>query len=387
MADDPDARPTAAQAHASLRRIADGGRTAATDVGPRIDPMRAGVQGLYPVASPRGGKQRRRGVRVAAAVATAGTVLAAAIVAVVVTRPGHAPSATAPSVPAAATPTTGAPGTAVIADVTTADPCSLVDLAAMHPLGAASPDLRDDPFAGCSASLERPDGGTATYALTFQNGLEVAQVIGGRREQEAGYTVISYDPVAGYCDQHILLADGNAIHLEAWSQEGWTGTDMCAVTGAARAAVLARLAARGIGVRAPAATSPLAGISACSLLTAEDLSVAIPSATPPRPRFADWGCDWASFAGTHRLELVYYRTLPLDAYLGTPTDIAGHPGLVLPQDGSCWVPFVQRSYTGAGIDRVEAVWLTYEGPGTDPELCQAATALATAAARRLPPPS
>jgi eukaryotic-like serine/threonine-protein kinase len=48
---------------------------------------------------------------------------------------------------------------------------------------------------------------------------------------------------------------------------------------------------------------------------------------------------------------------------------------------------VQRSYTVEGSDRVEAVWVTYEGSGTDAELCQAATALATAAARRLPAPS
>jgi eukaryotic-like serine/threonine-protein kinase len=60
---------------------------------------------------------------------------------------------------------------------------------------------------------------------------------------------------------------------------------------------------------------------------------------------------------------------------------------VHPRSGSCWVPFVQRSYTVEGSDRVEAVWVTYEGSGTDAELCQAATALATAAARRLPAPS
>ncbi|QYN33262.1 serine/threonine protein kinase [Pseudonocardia sp. DSM 110487] len=386
--DDPAARPTAAQAHAVLRRIADSGRPAATVVSPPIDPVRVGVQELDPVALPRREQRPRRGSRVAAAIAAAITVVAGLITAVVVTLPDGAPGGAGPSVPPAVTPPTETAGTAVIADVTTADPCSLVDLAALHPFGTASLDLRDDPFAGCSVKLERSDGSTATYALTFQNGLEIAQVTGGRREQEAGYTVISYDPVERYCDQHILLADGNAIQLAVWSQDGWTGSaDMCEVTDAARAAVLARLAAQGIGVRAPAATSPLTGIPSCSLLTAEDLSVAIPNATPPRPRFADWGCDWASFTSTERVTLIYYRTLPLGAYLGTPTDIAGHPGLVLPQGGSCWVPFVQRSYTVAGSDGVEAVWLTYEGPGTDAELCQAATALATAAARRLPPPS
>jgi tRNA A-37 threonylcarbamoyl transferase component Bud32 len=367
-ADDPAARPTAPQAHAALRGIAGSGPA--------------------PAAHPPGGKQRRRGLRVAAAVVATITVAAAVIVAVVVSRPGDAPSA-APSVPAAAAPTTGASGTAVIADLATADPCSLVDLAPLQAFGTASLELDKGPFAGCGASIERPDGTTATYAVTFQNEIEVAKFGSGRREQEAGYTVISYDPIERYCDQIILLADDHAIQVAAVGQEGWTGTaDMCEIIDAARGAVLARLADRGIGLRPPlTGTTPLAGISSCGLLTAEDLSAVLPNRTPPRPWFADWGCDWESYSGDSSVELIYYRHIPLDAYAGTPADFAGHPGLVHPRSGDCWVPFVQRSYTVGGSDRVEAVWVTYRGSGTDAELCQAATALATAAARRLPAPS
>jgi hypothetical protein len=132
-------------------------------------------------------------------------------------------------------------------------------------------------------------------------------------------------------------------------------------------------------------TSPLARIPSCSLLTTEDLSAVIPDLSPPRSRFGDWGCDWSSYSGVREVDLIYYRTVPLDAYPGTPADFAGRRGLVHPEPGSCWVPFVQRSYPVDGGERVETVQLTYEGPGTDAELCRAATALATAAARRLPP--
>jgi hypothetical protein len=234
-------------------------------------------------------------------------------------------------------------------------------------------------------TIERPDETTATYSLTFQTELEVASAGGGLRRQEAGYTVIRYDQVEGYCDAHILLADRNAILLAVGRRTGWTGTaDMCEIIDAAQAAVLARLAERGIGTRPPLSSSPLAGIPSCSLLTADDLSAVIPDVSAPRSRFGDWGCDWSSYSGDGEAELVYYRTVPLDAYPGTPADFAGRPGLVHPEPGLCWVPFVQRSYTVDGSDRIETVQVTYEGPGTDAELCRAATALAMAAARRLP---
>jgi hypothetical protein len=383
MADDPAARPTAAQAHAALRAIAYSGRPVAT----RVEHIPAGVQKPHPAAPPRDGKQPRRRVRVATAVAAAVTVVAGLVAAVVV-LPEGAPGGAGPSVPAA-TPTTEAPDTAVIADPTTADPCSLVDLAPLQAFGTASLDAEVGPFAGCGARIERSDGTRATYALAFQNELEVAKLTDGRRTHEAGYTVISYNPIERYCDQYILLGDGHAIQLAIAGHEGWTGpTDMCGVLDAARAAVLTQLTSRGIGVRTPlTATSPLAGISSCSLLAAEDLSGVVANPSPPRPSFADWGCEWSSYSGDSSVELIYQRTGPLDPPSGTPTDLAGRRGLVHEQPGYCWVSFDQHTHDVGGSAHVEAIWVTYQGPGTDAELCRAATALATAAARRLPPPS
>jgi hypothetical protein len=162
--------------------------------------------------------------------------------------------------------------------------------------------------------------------VTFQTEVEIAKFGAGRREQRAGYTVISYDPIERYCDQVILLADEHAIQLAVGSQEGWTGTaDMCEIIDAAREAVLARLAAQGIGVRTPlTGTSPLAGISSCSLLTADDLSLVIPNPAPARPRFADWGCDWASYSGDNSVELIYYRSA---RWTPTPAHPPTSPGV------------------------------------------------------------
>jgi eukaryotic-like serine/threonine-protein kinase len=107
-------------------------------------------------------------------------------------------------------------------------------------------------------------------------------------------------------------------------------------------------------------TSPLAGIPACSLLTPGEIAAAVANPTPPRPWFADWGCDWDSYSfyGGGSVELYYYRGFLLGEADGTPADFAGHPGSVLARPGNCWVQFVQRAYTAGGSNRIEAVWVT-----------------------------
>jgi hypothetical protein len=372
-ADDPDRRPSAEQARVALRRIADGASAA----------VAAPLAGTVPGDRDRAGK-RGRLLGVAAAVVAVLAVAAGVLTGVVGTRADGA----APAGPAAGPPTSTAPDGAVIGDVTTADPCSLVDPGPLHAFGAAS-FLRDEArFAACAVSIARPDGTTATYSLTFQTQAETEDLWLGLRQEEAGYTVVSFEPADGYCDELVELPDRNVLRLAAQPQRGWTGTqDMCAIVGAARATALARLEGSGVGTRPPLTDGgPLAGIPACGLLTPADLVAVIPDVTQPQARFADWGCDWASTSGDSTVELVYYRSLPLSAYLGTRADFAGRPGLVHPAEGACWIPFVQRSYSVEGSERLETVQLTYSGPGPQAELCRAATALATAAAGRLPPP-
>jgi hypothetical protein len=200
---------------------------------------------------------------------------------------------------------------------------------------------------------------------------------------------VRYPPADGFCEQRILLGDGNAVLVSAIGYEDPSGTtDLCAIAEAARTGTLARLVNQGIGERAPlGATSPLAGVPACGLLTAEEVLAAMPDPSPPQPHFGDWGCNWNSYLTGDRVAVTYYRGYPLDETDGTPTDFAGHSGAVLAREGNCWVQFVQRSYTAGDSNRVEAVWVTYWGSESGDQLCQAATALARAAASRLPPPS
>jgi hypothetical protein len=306
------------------------------------------------------------------------------LVAVVVSRPDDPPAG-----PPAAGPTSAAPQAATVTDPATADPCSLVDVASLQGFGTVTFDPDNNGFAGCGADIDRPNGLTVGYSVTFENPAQVAQSSGGRRKEESGYTVVDYEPGQGSCDGLILLDDGNAVAFYAFDYDGRpAGADLCAVVAAGRAGALTRLVEQGIGRRARLdESSPLAAVSACNLLAAEDIAAAVKNPAPGRPRFADWGCDWASYTGEGSVAVNYYRGFPLGEVDGTPADFAGHPGRVLARDGNCWVQFVQRAYTAKGSDRVETVWVTYWGQGTDAELCQTASTLATAAAGRLPPPT
>jgi eukaryotic-like serine/threonine-protein kinase len=365
-ADDPSARPTAAQAHAALRAIAEGR--------PSAGPPPAGLD-----AGPTG-KPPRRGPRAVIAVVAVLVVVAGVLAAVAVYRP---------SGPPVAAPTTTAPTTATIADPDTADPCSLLDPASVERFGTTTLDPDNVLFAGCRADITRPDGGAIGFTVAFESRAETRQIAGASRTEEFGYPIMRYPPGDDYCEQRIQLGDGNAVLVSAVRYEDPSGaTDLCAIAQAGRAAALARLVNQGIGERQPlSATSPLAGIPACGLLTSEEIAAAMTDPSPPQPHFGGWGCNWNDYLLGDRVAVTYYRGFALGNSDGTPSEFAGHPGAVLAREGNCWVQFVQRSYSVRGSDRVEAVWVTYWGTGTGDQLCQTATTLATAVAGRLPPPS
>jgi hypothetical protein len=385
MADDPAARPTAAQADAALRRIAEAGREPVANL---VAPSRGGPSDAdasgRDSGTPRGGRAPRRRLRVAAAVATVLAVVAAVVVAVINSRPGAAPAGP----PSAAAATTEASATAVIPDPATADPCSLLDVTSLQGFGTVTLDPDDVVFAGCSADIARPNGRVALVVI-FENDVEVRHYGGGVREERSGYVVVRYEPGEDFCERRILLGDGSAVRLMATSyEEPMGGTDLCAIADTGRDSTIALLLEQSIGRRARLdETSALAGIPACGLLEPLELAAAIANPSPPRPRFADWGCDWVSHTGGGSVEVVYFRGLVLDDPAASPTDFAGHPGWLLPGPGNCWAQFVQRAYSAGGLNRIEGAWVMHWGEGGEEVLCQKVKSLATAAAGRLPPPS
>jgi hypothetical protein len=163
---------------------------------------------------------------------------------------------------------------------------------------------------------------------------------------------------------------------------------VCDIAETATVAAVDALTQRGIGERPRLdTTSPLAGVHACGLLQEADLA-AVPGLLAGSPQFGGWGCSWSTNTDpATTVDVGFYRGFPLTDAEGAPAAFAGRAGRVLSMPGTCSVRFVQREYIGGGAHRVEFVWLSVDGAGSDEELRQIATTLATAAASRLPPPS
>ncbi|WP_219412449.1 serine/threonine-protein kinase [Pseudonocardia nigra] len=382
MADDPDARPTAAQAHLELDRLSDTRTSAAaTVVGPAAPT--APVDTLVTAPVPR----RRR-----MAVAVVG-VLTMAAAAVAVTIAAFTPDPPGSARPASGAAATGAPaangGTVAIADPEIADPCSLMDPDALAEYGSTALDRHNATFAGCRIDIVRPGGSRVSVAAMFENAQEVVLATDGTEGQMRGFTVLRFPHGGSLCQRRVLLADGNGVLLTATAHDPAADTGaLCAIAESGMVTVVDRLTEGGLGVRARLdAASPLAGIEACTLLAAPDLA-GIPGLSPGRPRFAGWGCIWSTNTAPRLdIHLWYMRRPPLVPDDGVAADFAGRPGTVRAGAGHCLVQFVQRRYAAGGTDRVETVALTHYGSGSPDDLCRTATALATAAATKLPLPT
>jgi tRNA A-37 threonylcarbamoyl transferase component Bud32 len=373
-ADDPAYRPTAIQAHQSLLHAANPPRPA---VPPLTVPWPAG-----PVTT----RRPRRGLRLAAAVCGVLALAAAGIVTVVIgnTGTGTAPlSSPAPDAPATAVPQV------LIDDPRTTDPCALLDATALQVHGEVRVDRDDVAFAACGADISRSGLSPVALSVIFRSPAELVLPLDAPREKLDGRDVFRFaaDDDAG-CSRRVMLSARHALDIFADpAGDGPTG-DLCEVAETATRAAVAALADGVIGTRPPVdTTTALGGTSACGLLRPEDLAV-VPGLRSAVPGFGDWECSWSDRAEVSTdVNLRFYLGKPLEEHDGTPADFAGRPGRVLAGDGDCWVQFVQREYTAEGTPRVETVWVQVFGPKPGTEYCNAATALATAAARRLPPPS
>jgi tRNA A-37 threonylcarbamoyl transferase component Bud32 len=371
VADAPAYRPTAVQAHQALLHAA--------------NPPRPGPSLLAPGPGGPRPERPRRGHRLAVAVAAVLAVAAAGIVALNVGG-GDRPDDTAAPTPAATEVDGMAP--VLIDDPQTVDPCSLVDTAALQVHGTAEIDLHNVEFAGCRADITRPDGGVTAFRAVLRSPAELVLPTGGTRQAIDGRDVYRFPAAAdGSCKRRIMMSAQNAVDIMVDPDIEPSAVDLCAIADTGARAAVAAMADGQIGTRERVdATTTLGGTSACGLLQNADLMI-IPGIRSPVPGFGDWDCSWTDGKETPtEVILTFYLGEPLGERDGTPIDVAGHPGSVLPLEGGCWLQFVQRNYTSGLNRRIESVWLTVYGPnGSDP--CRIGTELATAAARKLPPPS
>jgi eukaryotic-like serine/threonine-protein kinase len=378
-ADDPATRPTSAEAHHELDRLA---REASRPIPTLPDPAALTLP-VSGVQAPR----RRRGPLAAAIALLAAAILAGGTTLVLTTAQRGAEAGVAAPTPPPVTESAELTRIS-ITDPQSADPCSVLDRTALEWFGTVTVDLHNSRFATCRADIARADGSSLAFGVSLQTELEATATARGDQERTGQLVIERYPAGSDSCDRRVTLPDRNSILLYALRFEP-VAVDLCAIAERAALAAVEVMGRTGIRTRTPvAAATQLGGVDACALLSPQSLS-SVPGISPARPEFGGWGCRWSTYTDpVTEVSLSYYRGYPLDDSDGTPALFAGRPGRVLPVPGvSCRAQFVQREYIGVGNPRIESVHLNVAGPGTDTELCRTATALADAAAARLPPPS
>lgn len=392
VADDPAARPTAVETHRVLRELS--GAPMPDHTAAPHAPAAARVESSGPdhtlqapsraepsiiITAP---KRRPRWVSIVVSLAT---VVAVTVAAVLLVSAGQdAPTASDTTHPDAGPPIV--PGTITVADQRTADPCSLLDADAIGRYGTVAVDAMV-PFAACRAVLTPPGNATQLgVTAEFESAAQVPQPLDGTAEQSGPVRVIQYPQRGPRCARRVLLPDGNAALLTA-SSTGSGGPELCAIADTAVTAAIGKLSVRGIGTRAvQGPTRRLAGVDACSLLTAAELTAVPGIDGAGRAGFGNWSCEWVSKTGAY-VRVAFARRAPLAPEEGTPSDFAGHPGVLMLTPGSdCFAQFAQGSFIASdGTESIDAVQLFVYRSLPDDQLCPAASTLASAAARKLPP--
>lgn len=311
-------------------------------------------------------------------------------------------------------------GAIEIGDPRTADPCSLLDPAALQRLGPVTPLPATGNFGECvqlvQVGAERTDlvrvdvefgpqlGTTDSWVSGLSDDLVkiVEQFIGtrlgirdslwggslgGKRTELGDVTLARYERSGDACARRLLLADSTRIFVDAFDY-ATSPVDLCVVAEAATTAVIGRLGTTGIG-RRPTLDSALAQIDTCDLLGPAELTV-VPGVDPAATtrRFMGWSCRWGGRKDTPQdaVWVEYDRQAPPDPQRYEPTQIGGRQAFVVSRDDRCLVQVVQRSYMVGDQRRTELVDVFVYGPQASDERCRQATALAAAVAAKLPPP-
>jgi hypothetical protein len=359
--DDPAARPTAAQAHVELARIA------APATGP--------AETEPPGPPPRG----RRRLRVLSAVAAAAAVVVALVLAVAMlatsASPALMPTASVPSV----TP----------ADDRALDPCSLVDVAALAPVGKATISPGYGLFSGCTVIIPLAADDLHVDVVLLNDSMAAEQIDIGLRNPVAP-RVVPGTQEDGFCRRFVLVPGTPVVEVSAVRYgEGLTDrTDYCSVADIATEAVVVRLAGGGLARRSSDADrSALERTMACDLLDQASVTAAAtaaggdPSGVPVNG-YAGWSCSW----GDVSLDFIRVEAPGAPDFYGEPVTIAGRPGMTRThEDTSCRAYIPQRYFIAEdGAMRAEYVRVIVEGTVDNATICRAAVDLAGRVATRLP---
>ncbi|MEJ3657130.1 serine/threonine-protein kinase [Actinomycetes bacterium KLBMP 9759] len=385
-ADNPDVRPAAELVHQNLQTLVTMNQRA-FGVG-RIEPTIAAAPALPYAAQPPAPSAGRFRLLLAALVTL---VVAALVVAgIIVVRGASTTVADGATTSAAPPSATAAPVVPAVTDPRTVDPCSLIDVAALAPIGTALVDADNAVFSGCAAGITLPADKYATLFADMENPAQLPDPVGGVESRVNGLLVAAYPPEAARCERRIVLPDRNSVRMYAVASGGVEPATLCTIAQTAADSAVRTITTKGLGTRRPIAeSSTIADLPACTLVSPAELAVVPNLDTSALSGFGGWTCSWFTTSGNPvTLRIDYYRRAPLTEGDGAAVDLRGRVGRVLYTPNSdCFATIPQRSYTVAGQPRAEVVGVLAYGSQPEAELCGYVTEVAKAVVTRLPPAS
>jgi hypothetical protein len=336
----------------------------------------AGPADPEPSIVPQGpAPHRNRRLRVLSAVAVAAAVVIGVVVALAV-GPTAGPPAPVVSVP---------PITA--ADERTLDPCSLIDVAALAPIGRATIRPGYGVFSECVAVI--PVGTDAVHVGVELRNEATAGLVDVLQRDPLGPVAVPAEQGEDFCSRAVLLPDGHVVSVAAVLYGDPLRTDYCAVADIATDAAIGRLASGGFIPRtSDADRSALEEIGACDLLDHESVVAAAAAAGAdfadgPTNGNAGWSCDWAPVW----LDFMRESAFGEPEFYGDPVLIGGRLGMTR-TDGSahhCRAYIPQRIFRASdGALRAEYVRIRIDGGADVDTICGAVVGLAERVASRLP---
>ncbi|GAA3985767.1 hypothetical protein GCM10022247_00290 [Allokutzneria multivorans] len=266
-----------------------------------------------------------------------------------------------------------------VGDPRTADPCGLVDARVLARFGAATVDPESSGFARCDAFVR----GSGNVTVVVQ--LELSSPLEGTIDEVGSISVARRPVEDGKCSRNVVLPDEHQVYVEA-RHNGGAMPDLCSIADtaadhAATVAASAQIRRR----RTPFAAASLAWVDACELTPADALA-RVPGVDPAKRevKFGSWWCRWRSTANRMYVDVLFGQS---DGPFTEEKDgrhrrtASGHDVYLKAvgdgDDAGCEAKLVHG--------KTEVVLLSVTGQDEPFERkCAMATALAEAAAPRLP---
>lgn len=268
-------------------------------------------------------------------------------------------------------------------DVHSADPCALIDPAALARFGETQLEPEYGNFTRCDVIVQ---SGTSEVDVQVRFADADAEPPPGQADRISGLDVVRKPADAEACER-ILLVPGAPVVVSA-EQDGEGPADLCGMADTTTATAAGVLSRGPVPQRAEPAPSSLINVDACALLDGDGLA-RFPGvdANHPEPGVGGWSCRWESTTSPLSLRLLFDRNQPLNADDGQPVRLGDRQGHVEPDDESCTVKVVHREYSGVdGHPMAELVNVIVSGARPPEQLCELATSLAEPTAAGLPAP-